>query len=173
MVGHRPCKIRSIFSARRARPQQQTRCTLLQRLKAVRWGSLYMAELKHQVVLMFKALLGRWAFTQGTTSSLSTDIKLIKVKLPSSATPFSNQTKSVGVEAVWCEQLAQNHRTQPRPGRWSNSRLLGRQSYALPLRHHAIHRYKISLFAFVFMFAKLLPAWSALASHVRGPSLMF
>jgi len=41
-------------------------------------------------------------------------------------------TKSVGVEATGCEQLAQSRRTQPRPGRGSNSRPLVRTSDALP-----------------------------------------
>jgi len=44
--------------------------------------------------------------------------------------------KSVGVEAIGCEQLAQS-RYAAAPGRGSNSRPLDRKSDALPLRHHA------------------------------------
>jgi len=45
-------------------------------------------------------------------------------------------TKSVSVEAVGCEQLAQS-RYAAAPGRESNSRPLVRKSDAIPLRHHA------------------------------------
>jgi len=45
-------------------------------------------------------------------------------------------TKSVGVEAIGCEQLAQS-RYAAAPGRESNSRPFDRKSDALPLRHRA------------------------------------
>ena len=44
--------------------------------------------------------------------------------------------KSVSVEAVGCEQLAQS-RYAAAPGRRSNSRPLDRKSDTLPLRYHA------------------------------------
>ena len=45
-------------------------------------------------------------------------------------------TETVSVEAHGCEQLAQSRRTQPRPGRSSNSRPPDRTFDALPLRQH-------------------------------------
>ena len=46
-------------------------------------------------------------------------------------------TKSVSVEAIGCEQLAQSrYAAAPWPG--SNSRPLDRKSDALPLRHHTL-----------------------------------
>jgi len=58
-----------------------------------------------------------------------------KVKVPSFKRRYI-LTKSVSVEAIGCEQLAQS-RYAAAPGRGSNSRPLVHKSDALPLRHHA------------------------------------
>ena len=64
--------------------------------------------------------------------------RILPIASNNSSTQFNFYvlTKSVSVEAVACEQLAQS-RYAAAPGRVSNSRPLDRKSDALPLRHHA------------------------------------